>query len=392
MGVTAMLPYSYAAVIIVSLGVLSHLCYFIQGEHHLKGARYIQLLVVANLCGTYAGTSKFSLPVKDAFVDSAIITSLYLIGLYSSIITYRLFFHRTRHFPGPKLVAVSKLWHTWLARRSQNHLVLQDWQRQYGDFVRSGKTSKREWRLRKGLTCSIGPNEITVFHPAIVPALHDVRSDCSKPDWYDIIHPYVSLNSTRSKAEHDRRRRVWNPSFATDALPGYDTIYARQARRLADVIRQQYGHAMEMRSYCYWWSFDVMGELMFSRSLQTLTHEHSRWTLRLLRQFMSFLGPYSPAPWIINLGAAVPGVFWGWKRMIAMCEDFMNEKIQVCSNIHTMNSMSKQFLRQTILQSTSPAKSSNIVASTTLSNKTDTSSAATRSPWLSPAQTPSPAP
>jgi tryprostatin B 6-hydroxylase len=84
-----------------------------------------------------------------------------------------------------------------------------------------------------------------------------------------------------------------------------------------------------MRNLWYWWSFDVMGELMFSKSLQTLTDERSRGAVSTLRIFMRFLGPLSPSPWIINLGSLLPGVFWGWNRMIAMCDGYMKEKIEV---------------------------------------------------------------
>lgn len=62
----------------------------------------------------------------------------YLAALFASIVTYRVFFHRLRHFPGPFWACVTKLWHVWKARNSQNHFFLSEVQKQYGDFVRTG--------------------------------------------------------------------------------------------------------------------------------------------------------------------------------------------------------------------------------------------------------------
>lgn len=36
-----------------------------------------------------------------------------------------------------------------------------------------------------------------------------------KPDWYDNLHPLAAVNTTRDRALHARRRRVWNSAFTT---------------------------------------------------------------------------------------------------------------------------------------------------------------------------------
>ena len=74
-------------------------------------------------------------PLNNA---SAIIGG-YLLGLFSSIVLYRLSpFHRLHAFPGPRLAAVSKFWHVWQCRDSRNHELMERLHEKYGAFVHIG--------------------------------------------------------------------------------------------------------------------------------------------------------------------------------------------------------------------------------------------------------------
>ena len=128
--------------IAIAAGLLSHWLYFIRGEHHMKAPLYFRLF-----WGTFCTICLFQLRFVSCNIHRALSHSLaialsYLIGLYSSITVYRLFFHRARHFPGPRILAVTKLWHSWQGLNAQNHLYLEKLHKGYGDFVRTG-----EWPL-----------------------------------------------------------------------------------------------------------------------------------------------------------------------------------------------------------------------------------------------------
>lgn len=108
------------------LGLILHHVVFIHGEWHVRAPEILVyhlvyfgglLMATAHGCWVIAG---------------------YLIALYSSIIIYRVYFHRLSHFPGPKWARVTKIWHAWQSRHRQNFLVLSELHRQYGDFVRTG--------------------------------------------------------------------------------------------------------------------------------------------------------------------------------------------------------------------------------------------------------------
>lgn len=64
------------------------------------------------------------------------------------------------------------------------------------------------------LIASTGPNEITVFEPNIFPLINGgLDNKFTKDAWYDLLLPRVSINTTRDKAFHDHRRRIWNYGF-----------------------------------------------------------------------------------------------------------------------------------------------------------------------------------
>ena len=119
-------------------GVLCHHFVFIHGEWHIHATNLLQLCVTSFVAVAVLKTVHQGLPLASALVASGGIFSMYLSSLSASIIIYRAIFHRLRHFPGPALAKVSKLWHVAHCLDSKNHLLLDRLHREYGDFVRTG--------------------------------------------------------------------------------------------------------------------------------------------------------------------------------------------------------------------------------------------------------------
>ena len=122
------------------IGLLVHNILFIHGEWHVKapniGVGHFLVLVMPVLVRLYLYRD-----IGTAFLQAlSSIGFSYLISLYGSIIVYRLVFHRLSRagFPGPVAPRITKLWHAWACRNSQNYLFLENLRREYGDFVRTG--------------------------------------------------------------------------------------------------------------------------------------------------------------------------------------------------------------------------------------------------------------
>lgn len=61
----------------------------------------------------------------------------------------------------------------------------------------------------------IGPSEITVYHPDVFMAIDGPSGSCVKSEWYDVLHPKMSLVTAREKEVHGARRRQWNRGFTS---------------------------------------------------------------------------------------------------------------------------------------------------------------------------------
>lgn len=129
---------SIVHVIAFLLGVSIHQGLFIHGEWHLQAPTILICHLAAcflfSVLQALFGTGRLS----PEMVGRIAPVLAYLSGLFLSIGTYRLIFHRLRAFQGPRLAALTKLWHVWKCRDSRNHHLLESLYRQYGTFVRTG--------------------------------------------------------------------------------------------------------------------------------------------------------------------------------------------------------------------------------------------------------------
>ncbi|KAG4442983.1 hypothetical protein IFR05_001514 [Cadophora sp. M221] len=152
----------------------------------------------------------------------------FVASLFGSMVLYRVFFHRLSAFSGPFGAKVSKVWHVWKVRYSQNHLVMHELYREYGKFVRTG------------------PEEITIFDPEALVAMNGPGSNCTRADWYDGISPLKSVANLRSPTVHDQRRRIWDKAFTANALRYYDSRTTKYAEQLNQLIATSLGRPVNM--------------------------------------------------------------------------------------------------------------------------------------------------
>lgn len=186
----------YALGIAALAGTLSHLGYFIRGEHHRHVPLYVGSAFTIFVLTSSLQVRLYSCALEQAFINTSGMMAIYLIALFSSIVIYRVFFHPLRHFPGPRSMAITKLAHVFRARKLDNHYQMDQLHRDFGDFVRTG------------------PNELSIFTPQAYNVLHGSQSKCTKAAWYDVLKPNHTMHSTRDKAVHVRQKRVWDQAFS----------------------------------------------------------------------------------------------------------------------------------------------------------------------------------
>lgn len=221
-------------------GVATHALYFNKAEHHLYGVRYLQIALAVFLTAV-AGMSRIGeKSTSEAFYIATAFESSYLAGLYASLLFYRVFLHPLNKFPGPYGARLSDFWYSTHidAKKADAHKLLEKLHAKHGDFLR------------------IKSNTLSIVDPEGPKAIYGLGSKCTKAPWYDNDAPLTSMHTSRDRALHDRRRRVWSPAFSDKALRGYEERIYKYEDKLVQQIDAHGGQPMNVSEWFNLFSFD----------------------------------------------------------------------------------------------------------------------------------------
>lgn len=121
-----------------AVGVALHHIVFRKGEWHLQAPAVFTLWLLSYPALFVVELGLGAQNAAASALNTITTLSCLMGAVFASMTVYRLFFHRLRSFPGPKMARVSKLWHSYQCLDGKNHHVLDKLNRQYGDFVRTG--------------------------------------------------------------------------------------------------------------------------------------------------------------------------------------------------------------------------------------------------------------
>ncbi|KAI1394910.1 cytochrome P450 [Hypoxylon fuscum] len=302
------------------LGALSHSTIFIRREWHMVAPLLVWIYFWLTLALFYIFyLSCFRPDINTSLKYTAVSVISYCVGLFTSIVFYRLCFHRLRSFPGPWAAATTKLWHVWKCRGGKNFLVIEELHRQYGPIIRTG------------------PEEITIVDPSVPLALDGPGNRCEKAVWYDFLLPDIALNTTRSKKHHDIQRRIWDRAFSSKAFNTHEQLIIDHVKtltaRISQLSREQ--EAIVITDWFYWFAFDVIGDVAFSKSFNMLRDQQWHFAVKMLRRAMTLLGPFSPVPWLAQIAFHfIPWMYLirDWFKMTRWCKRQMDERVKAQSN------------------------------------------------------------
>ncbi|KAI2794603.1 hypothetical protein POX_a01202 [Penicillium oxalicum] len=292
-----------AALIGSLFGLFLHHAVFINGEWHVQAPDIL-------ICHFTSFVALFIIVDVARYMVTG-----YILSISTSMVLYRIYFHRLSHFPGPCYARISKIWHAWHSRHRQNYRLLMKLHHQYGDFVRTG------------------PGELTIFHPDVFMAIDGPQGGCVKSEWYDLLQPKQSLVTARDKEAHGLRRRQWNRGFTPQALDQYQERILPLLSQLERCIDQDIDSkkVTEATDLIYWLGFDRMGDFVFSQTFNMLSRQEWHHIIMLMQRALSLLGPLSPVPWFIQIAFKVFPRVWilkDWFRMVAWCEEQMLRRLE----------------------------------------------------------------
>ncbi|KAF3063694.1 Tryprostatin B 6-hydroxylase [Daldinia childiae] len=293
-------------------GVVAHHGIFIRGEWHMKIPQVIASHLILMGVLLYALYDHYS-SLKIAASALGTMISCYFSSLFISMTIYRLFFHATSHFPGPKLAAVSKLWHVFHILDSKNYAFLQKLHMEYGQFVRTG------------------PNEITIFHPAAIQEIETSKNQTTKDVWYDLLKPHKSAVFARDDDLHKEWRRSWTQSFSKKCIDAYRPRMVELTQTLSQSISEYEGAPVDIDEVMTWFSFDAMGDALFGEDFGLTRSKSIHPGIVHRDRALSILGPLEGAIWIARLGFSLTpflGRVKDWFKLVSFCDEQLRKRIQ----------------------------------------------------------------
>ncbi|CAK1360646.1 Tryprostatin B 6-hydroxylase [Cercospora beticola] len=306
MGIVANYATDHPWLVAISAGAAVHVTVFIKGEWHMQAPWLATILL-----GTFAAalTTDLYRPHFHPLSLFSIVATFY-IGLLTSIVIYRLFFHKLHRFPGPFGAKISKLWHTLHCLDSRQHIYLHSLHKKYGSIVRTG------------------PRELMIITPDIFELLDDPRNQSHKTDWYDLLRPAKAVISERDPAIHNKRRKIWDKALNAASLAEYKPLLNNHVQKLLDNIDESSagGKPVLANDVFYWFAFDVVSELALGKTFGM--QEERKWhqsTLHL-RSGMGLLGIASSVPWLARVAFAYVPNFPVIRDWFAL-QDFLKEKM-----------------------------------------------------------------
>ncbi|KAI1274721.1 cytochrome P450 monooxygenase-like protein [Xylaria sp. FL0933] len=303
----------------IAAGVVAHHGLFRHGEWHLHGPHIIAGHFVLGAATAYY-LSYLDDALTGVFGRLAGLAVAYLGGLFSSMAIYRLYFHRLSSFHGPKLAAITKLWHVWHVRDSTNFLFQEKIHKKYGTIVRTG------------------PNEITLFHPAAFELLDGFGNETTRDVWYDIVRPRTSAVFTRDRLEHKLGRKYWAQGLSSKANNDYYPRIMSLVRDLSHCIGTFGTNPVDLDQVMSWYSWDVMGEVLFGEDFNLTRSRVTHPGIEHRDRALALAGPLGDAIWIALLGFQLMppvGRVNDWYRMIQFCEDHMFSRLKRGDNGRT---------------------------------------------------------
>ncbi|KAF2795827.1 putative benzoate 4-monooxygenase cytochrome P450 [Melanomma pulvis-pyrius CBS 109.77] len=274
---------------------------------------YLPHFFAASTCAItglyYAHLLLSGLSVTGTLLRTAVEGTSFTIGLFTSMVVYRLFFHRIRKFPGPFWARVSRFYALYLsAKNVQYHVELDKLRKQYGDFFRTG------------------PREICVVRKSAVPL---ILGTCLKSTWYNQISRKPEggqLTFSRDPDDHRRRKRAWDRGFSIKALATYQPRIKSKVDQLVAKFRKTAGDPKDVTAWTMMLAFDIMGEVGYSKDFGSVVNGEEHEAAKAIHDHMTILGIFGMTPWLLYIIGHMPGALAAYKPFFTWCANMIKEK------------------------------------------------------------------
>ncbi|KAK3489928.1 cytochrome P450 [Neurospora crassa] len=200
-----------------------------------------------------------------------------IVVIILAIAVYRLFFHPLAGLPGPRLAALSNIWHAYHARKGRMYLLGKSLHKRYGPVVR------------------VGPNELWFDSKEAFKTIYSAGSGFEKSDFYlstlltkptlslkfspfqfpfpnlhlplQIHHPdTLDLLSERHLPRYRLQRRLIGPLYQLSSLKKFEPQIDAVLDRAIAQLRTLHGQEVDLKEWMHIIAVECLGAVVLSWS------------------------------------------------------------------------------------------------------------------------------
>ncbi|KAJ3544539.1 hypothetical protein NM208_g2999 [Fusarium decemcellulare] len=237
--------------------------------------------LVATFLG-YVCSPKFA--VTQAIIRTATVSNAFNLGLVSSILIYRAFFHRLHRFPGPFLAKLSRFYAMKNAAENlKANEKIQGLHEKYGDFVRG--------RVKYLSTAKL----------------------------QFVLYTNHQLNVQSHLETEEEGVDERNFADENEALAVYEDRVVSKVDLLMSRIADHEGSPIDVTQYAIFFGFDVMGQVGFSKDFEMLNSGKKHPAIEGLHDNMAAVGVLGTVPWLMSMLSKIPGATGSYSRFTDWC-------------------------------------------------------------------------
>lgn len=235
----------------------------------------------------------------------------------AAVCIYNIFFHPLRHFPGPPLARVSKLWS------------------RIGNFY--GRKSERihEAHLRYGPVVRVGPNEVSFADSRAVRDIYTSDNFVKEESFYRakrIFHENHMM-SFRDPEAHRKRRKLLSKGFSQASMLEFEPKISSKIKVTFDQWAERCRTStrpIDAYAWTHWLSFDIVYHLMFDEDPGSVTAGKAPELMPYLRAWKPTFIYKELAPSLEQWGPSVPGPVGGYFRKVQEWKELAVQIIRQC--------------------------------------------------------------
>jgi hypothetical protein len=113
-------------------------------------------------------------------------------------------------------------------------------------------------------------------------------------------------------------------------MSSYQPRIKKQVDELMKQLRSRAGHPVDATLWSMFLSFDVLGDIGFSKDFGNMSTGKEHPALQQLHGFLWTIGVVQAVPWLPSLLSSVPGATRGVSSFFDLCNSVLTDKQKVC--------------------------------------------------------------